>query len=47
MNHRSACGHQFRVHSGSVAHPLYEHARPTCGTTVKTFQAAGRFRVKH
>ena len=42
IDHRPACGHHFRVHGGSVAHHLYEHACLTCGTTVKTTQAAGR-----
>jgi len=35
------------VHGGSVAHHLYEHACLTCGTTVKTTQAAGRIQIKH
>jgi hypothetical protein len=47
VDHRHACGHEFRVHAGSVSGRTHKHACPRCGTIVSSSQAAGRIQVKH
>ena len=46
VNHRSVCGHFFRVEGGEVR-VQYPHVCPRCGTTVHAYKSSGRLRCKH
>ena len=47
VDHRHACGNEFRVHAGVVSGRVHKHACPRCGTIVLSSAAAGRIQVKH
>ena len=47
IEHRNACGHQFRVQNGQAVRVQHEHVCPRCGTTIVSSKASGRVQSKH
>ena len=47
VDHRSACGHRFRVHNEQVVQMRHEHVCPRCGTKIVSAKASGRVRSQH
>ena len=47
VDHRSACGHRFRVHNAQVVHMRHEHVCPCCGTKIVSAKASGRVQSQH
>ena len=46
IDHRSACGHQFRVRNGEAVRQ-YEHVCPRCGTAIVSSKSSGRVQSQH
>ena len=47
VNHRHACGKQFRVQDGRVAGQTHPHTCPKCGTVIYSTKASGRIQSLH
>ena len=46
IDHRSACGHQFRVRNGEAVRQ-YEDVCPRCGTAIVSSKSSGRVQSQH
>ena len=48
VNHKTHCGHQFRVEGGTIRPArTFQHLCPTCGVTIYSTQEVGRIQSKH
>ena len=48
VNHKTHCGHQFRVEGGTIRPArTFQHLCPTCGVTIYSTQEVGRIQRKH